>query len=234
MAGRIAYYGGIVKEGLVLNLDAAKKDSYPGSGLAWNDISGTTITGSLINGPTFSTSGSGAIVFDGTNDYVKINPSNFSYPNGITVEWWVKVPVDVTNYGGIGQSTITSDSMTTNMWMMSGYPGPYYTWQVNNSGSWVSLGTSTLSLNTWYCITGTASSTQTNLYLNGALSNGPGAGVIIPTNSNSSIVLGGDSRYVPNSRFLNGNISNVKVYNRALSATEILQNYNATKTRFGL
>ena len=70
MAGRIAYYGNIVKDGLVLDLDAAKKDSYPGTGTAWNDISGNRNNGTLTNGPTFNSSNGGSIVFDGTNDYI--------------------------------------------------------------------------------------------------------------------------------------------------------------------
>ena len=62
MAGRIAYYGGIVKDGLILDLDAAKRDSYPSSGTVWNDISGFQNNGTLINGPTFNSSNSGNIV----------------------------------------------------------------------------------------------------------------------------------------------------------------------------
>ena len=54
MSGRISYYGNIVKDGLVLCLDAAKKDSYPRSGTLWNDISGGQRNGTLINGPTFN------------------------------------------------------------------------------------------------------------------------------------------------------------------------------------
>ena len=73
MAGRIAYYGGIVTNGLVLDLDAAKRDSYPGSGTTWNDISGNVNKGTLTNGPTFDTGSGGSLVFDGVDDYVEIN-----------------------------------------------------------------------------------------------------------------------------------------------------------------
>lgn len=59
MAGRITYYGNIVRDGLVLNLDAAKRDSYPGTGTVWRDIAGGVITGSLVNGPIFDASNGG-------------------------------------------------------------------------------------------------------------------------------------------------------------------------------
>ncbi len=77
MAGRIAYYGNIVRDGLVLDLDAAKRDSYPGSGTSWRDIAGGVITGSLINGPTFDGNNGGSIVFDGADDYVNLGTTNF-------------------------------------------------------------------------------------------------------------------------------------------------------------
>ena len=70
MAGRVAYYGNIVKDGLILDLDAAKRDSYPGTGTAWNDISGFQYNGTLTNGPTFNPSNGGSIVLDGANDFI--------------------------------------------------------------------------------------------------------------------------------------------------------------------
>ncbi len=76
MAGRIAYYGNIVKDGLVLLLDAAKKDSYPGSGTLWRDVSGNGNNGTLTNGPIFNSNNGGSVVFDGSNDYVPLTTSN--------------------------------------------------------------------------------------------------------------------------------------------------------------
>ena len=60
----------IVSNGLVLALDAADKNSYPGSGITWRDVSGNNNNGTLTNGPTFDSSNGGSIVFDGTNDFV--------------------------------------------------------------------------------------------------------------------------------------------------------------------
>jgi hypothetical protein len=71
MATRYNYTGGIVTNGLVLNLDAAKTDSYPGTGSIWRDLSGNSNNGTLTNGPTFSGIGKQAsIVFDGSDDKV--------------------------------------------------------------------------------------------------------------------------------------------------------------------
>ena len=86
MAGRIAYYGGIVKDGLILDLDAAKRDSYPSSGTVWNDISGFQNNGTLINGPTFNSSNGGSIVFDGVDDYVQCAGS-FPLTSATIITW---------------------------------------------------------------------------------------------------------------------------------------------------
>jgi hypothetical protein len=93
MATRYNYTGGIVTDGLVLNLDAAKVDSYPGTGTTWRDLSGNNNNGTLTNGPTFSGIGKqAAIVFDGVDDYA-ILPTNFFNPNAgtpFTVSFWFK------------------------------------------------------------------------------------------------------------------------------------------------
>ena len=68
----------VVTNGLVLALDAADRNSYPGSGTAWTDISGRGNTGTLTNGPTYSSANGGSIVFDGTNDYVDCGSINFT------------------------------------------------------------------------------------------------------------------------------------------------------------
>ena len=90
MSGRIAYYGGIIKEGLVLNLDAAKQASYPKSGTDWYDLSGNTYNATLINGTLFTKDNGGALVFNGIDDYGRIPyNSNFDLSNtDYTLEGW--------------------------------------------------------------------------------------------------------------------------------------------------
>ena len=67
--------GKIVTNGLVLSLDAADRNSYPGTGTTWRDMSGNGNNGTLTDGPTFNSNNGGSIVFDGTNDYVALTPS---------------------------------------------------------------------------------------------------------------------------------------------------------------
>ena len=100
MAGRIAYYGGIVKNGLILDLDAAKKQSYTGTGTTWSDISGNGYVGILTNGPVFESSNN-SLFFNGVNSYISvsgiINNSEFIWSADNSVgssilcyELWVK------------------------------------------------------------------------------------------------------------------------------------------------
>ena len=163
MAGRISYLGGIVTQGLVLDLDAAKRDSYVGVGTAWNDISGNGNNGTLTNGPTFNSNNGGSIVFDGVDDYVTfLNNSTFQINAG-TVSVWFKT----TNAGSGFRSIIakqwnyglfTSDSILIT-----------YDW---SAGAVRSTGIN-IADNTWKNITlsftdNTGSpSNNANIYLNG-------------------------------------------------------------------
>ena len=216
MAGRISYYGNIVKDGLVLDLDAAKRDSYPGTGTAWNDISGFRNNGVLINGPTFNSGNGGSIVFDGSNDYVNLgNPTSLNILN-FTVCIWSKSST-FTDYqnlifkgdGGAGQYGIAINSLGQ--------------WTVQPNVSFIS---DTLTLNAWNFLVGTYNGTQITAYRNGEQKTQYS---ISQTNRGNTITIGGD---IVNNRYLNGSISQTLIYNRALSATEVLQNYNATKGRY--
>jgi hypothetical protein len=125
------YTGGLITEGLVLNLDAAKRDSYPGSGTLWKDLSGNGNNGTLTNGPTYTgVSKDASIIFDGVDDYVQI-PYNIGNSN---VDYTINISFIINSFG----------------------------------------------------------------------------------------------------THFNGNVSSFQSYNKALSAQEVLQNYNTTKTRFGL
>ena len=240
MAGRIAYYGNIVKEGLVLDLDAAKKDSYPGSGLAWRDISGTTITGSLINGPTFSTSGSGAIVFDGVDDYVDGvgTTSSFSFiqNTGIfTISSWVKLTdLSVPRYF-LGNNNGTTgakgfylgyDGLNGRLWLFITYGvGGQYTISYVRSNFFTD--------NNWVLVTCVGNGTTCQFYKNGQIFSDSGVlGTFSTGDSTQTLSVGRINNY--NGTYWQGNVAQTSFYNRALSATEITQNYNAMKGRFGL
>jgi hypothetical protein len=238
MAGRIAYYGGIVTNGLVLDLDAAKRDSYPGSGTSWNDISGNRNNGTLINNPTFNPSNGGSIVFDGVDDRVDSTVNNV-VPNSWTVASWLintkttGVAVFVAKSGeapNYNQNFLLAWASTLN--------SRFYISGKTTTGIYYSQCTSSFSPSTSsiYNVVGTFDSNTTilSLYINGVLDNVKTIGVGFTTGSNLPIQVGCSDGTSSPANFAKGPIYNTLIYNRALSASEVLQNYNALKGRFGL
>ena len=217
MAGRISYLGGIVTQGLVLDLDAAKRDSYVGTGTAWNDISGNRNNGTLTNGPTFNSANGGSIVFDGTNDYITL--TNNSLPTqAYTINCWIKSPsvIPVVDY-----DMIISTSQF--YWYLAIAINRF---RIDNNSSGTFAFGPTVIPNTIYNITITRSSNIDTTYVNSV--NYGTVGNSVTLSGNWEI---GRWAYSP-SHYWNSNIYQVQLYNRALSASEVLQNYNATKTRY--
>ena len=218
MAGRISYYGGIVKDGLVLDLDAAKRDSYVGVGTAWSDISGNGNNGTLTNGPTFNSNNGGSIVFDGVDDFVNFNATQ-SPNQPKSIELWVYIPSLF-----IGQ--ILSRGFT-NYEIYTFTDGKLYTYWGGSFNT--TINNPTITLNSWTHYVFTLSGTTEINYKNGVslgerLLNSP------PSFSNSGNLNVG--RRNNGSQYFTGKISNIKFYNRTISASEVLQNYNATKGRY--
>jgi hypothetical protein len=225
MAGRIAYYGGIVTNGLILALDAAKRDSYPGSGTAWNDISGNRNNGTLTNGPTFDAGNGGSIVFDGTNDFISILGSTSITTATLLI--WVYRDGAQPNYAGIFYSR---GFQANGMSFFSTTNNLSYTWNSSSSTFTFSSNLNVPNLQ-WSMCAVSISATNAVLYV------GSSSGLLSATNnvSNSSTIVNGlriasDNFWSP----FKGSVSNAMFYNRALSPTEILQNFNATKGRYGL
>jgi hypothetical protein len=221
----------IVTDGLVFYLDAANTKSYPGSGATWTDISRTNNNGTLINGPTFNSSNGGNIIFDGTNDIVTTtNTINLVGSSARTLECWIFLTVNqsknIMGYGGSADGQL----FDTILWFASGFQrvvGHYYGAGLDTISTLPAR--NTINLNAWNQVVHTYNGTVASLYTNGVLSNSFTVN-INTTNTVFSVGGGSFSGY----NFFGGRISNTKVYNRALSAAEILQNYNATRTRFGL
>jgi hypothetical protein len=215
-----------ITNGLVLSLDAANVKSYISGSTTWRDLSGNNNSGSLVNGPTFNSANGGSIVFDGVDDYVNINnmPSINLEASSFSLEAWVynNTPdtntwrtVIAKNRTGAGGGTILG------IWR-------------NNLGGWhfrnnQFSNTSTLATpNAWsyLCLTVNSSTTTATGYVNAVSSvSFTSTGI----NGTNPYLIGGWG-----SEYFNGNISNIKIYNRALSASEVAQNYNAQKSRFGL
>jgi hypothetical protein len=231
----------IITDGLVLALDAANPKSYPGSGTVWKDLSGNGNNGTLINGPTFDSDNGGSIVFDGVDDYVNVNTStNFfeTYDSSVTYEVWSYTPsTSQWHDSGIGGSGTNIVSRGT----YAGYNGlgrlstnnvvaAYY----RGSTSGVASASTTIGRDMWYHLVSIWTGIRAELYVDGVLRATNGTSLV--GNPNSGVVsiarqraLGGN-----NGGWYDGLLSGVKTYNRALTAQEIQQNYNATKGRYGL
>lgn len=250
MSGRIAYYGNIVKDGLVLDLDAAKRDSYPGTGTTWSDISGNGNNGTLMNGPTFSSDNGGGIVFDGVNDKTSFSGGTFNYSPGTTGEISLEVWVyptgpytafndpPYTNLGCIFGQSYFNNSVGWGIGMATSGGINYFIWQVRNSSNYINAGTpvtSPFTNNKWYHIIGTFTrNSLSSIYINGvspvSVSSVSLNGVsITPSLNDAAIAGGGLSNF-----YIGCRVSIARIYNRPLSSTEITQNYNAFKGRYGL
>lgn len=222
---------GVVQSGLVLNLDAGVLSSYPASGNTWIDLSGTNNTGTLINSPTFDSGSGGSLVFNGSNNYVNVPIStSLQITQNITVSMWIynKVwknsdiiegGITAFNNAGIMLWTRTSDNKIK--W------GRQYT-----TGALQLLSSTNFStvLNVWYNIVGTYDGTTLKLYYNGVLDNSLVSSI---TFNNTSLTIGAGIA-ASSDGYFNGNIADVKIYNRELSADEILKNFNAMRDRFGV
>jgi hypothetical protein len=218
----------IVTSGLVLALDAADKNSYRGSGTTWRDLSGSSISGSLINGPTFSGVNSGTIVFDGVDDYVNCGNLGSFYSQG-TISFWMRSTA-VENYRNPFSTTYLGFNVGIRFEQYTTV-SPYGGFNViigNDVGTYSSYDyspSSILTVNSWYNVAlvwNTVANTITG-YLNNALKFNTSHIYWATTLPSISIGSGFDS-----GRYFKGNIASVGIYNRALSTTEVLQNYNAT------
>jgi hypothetical protein len=212
----------IVTSGLVLNLDAGNTASYPGSGTTWTDVSGNGRTGTLTNGPTYSSANGGSIVFDGVDDYISITQT-------LTTPFTITGFVRYTD-----QAKIMNMYMNTTPHTVLGISlnrtgvGDLYVY-IGNGSSWIGapgiISSQNMIVNQWYQVTFTSTGSGSILYLNGV---NVGTSVYSPSGWGSSYYLGGAIEV------MRGNIATTQIYNRALSADEIQQNFNATRGRFNI
>jgi hypothetical protein len=233
----------IVTDGLVLCLDAANPESYPGSGTSVYDLSTYNTNATLNNGAVAT---SNIFTFDGTNDFLTTSPGQAYYQYGteLTACAWFKRNGTIAGGSGGGQSTQDVDNWSTNpatnVWLFHGNTNNTIIFYVNadNNGSYYARSRTTpvLDDNTWYFICGTCSSSLIKIYVNGMMHGSAATGINsgnIVNNSNSVVQYGKDPRYGSN-RFFNGSIGANYLYNRELSISEIQKNYKALKGRYGL
>jgi hypothetical protein len=219
----------IITSGLVLYLDAGNTASYAGSGTTWTDLSSSGNNGTLTNGPTYSSSNGGSIVFDGSNDIVSSFSTQISGTGSKTISSWIKL--NTTSRAGIAGTRSLAEwgwGFTANR---SGVGTlDFYDTQGSSLSAAAGLGT-----NIWYHVTVTFDDSRiVTLYVNGsqvAISSTPFAALNASTFNG---VIGNEDEYTnPFYHPFRGNIAQVAIYNRALTAAEVLQNYNALSPRFG-
>ena len=228
----------IITNGLILNLDAGNPKSYPGSGNTWYDLAGGGYHATLYNSPTFGeTAGVKSIICDGTNDWI----GNTTLPGGhtdFTLELMFyhngtdqNSSYGIMSMGGNGNygPMIYSHTSGRNGHYFPGSPGGSYP---GGMTSWTNLQWNVYTL--VYGNTKTDSSTgYHSVYVNGQYTSGR-------TNynyHNSGMGRGsngyGLSTYTNGSNTYKGSYSQFRIYNRALSAQEIANNYNANRQRYG-
>lgn len=226
----------IVTNGLVLALDAGDRNSYVSGSSTWFDLVGSN-NGTLTNGPTFDTGSGGSIIFDGVDDY--INCGNLgTIGNSQTVEVWFR-STSVVNYRNVLDMNYSTYSPVT------GNVGPRLEQYTGGDLRWIWSGNTTVNglfnrsaagitvvANTWYQAVFTLSSGAYVVYLNGIQrDSGTSAQGYITTYGSVNL---GRGFVLASDRYFTGNESMLRIYNKTLSADEVLQNYNAQKSKFGL
>ena len=214
----LAHSPRIVRDNLTLYVDVANTKSYSGSGTTWTDISSKNHDGTLTNGPTFSSDNLGYLLFDGSNDYTLFSSySQPAYSTSTSFTWFIWVyAFENSNDVVMGNRGTDSDftKLTTNKFE---YASPH-------------LGPA-MTLNEWQNICITKNGTSFTYYKNGSSIATQTSSITKPS---KDFFLGGDPRPGSTAECSNCRIAIAAVYNKALTATEVQQNFNALRGRFGL
>ena len=225
----------IVTDGLVLCLDAGDGKSYSGSGTTWTDRSGSDYDGTLVNGAAFN-SNDKSVELDGTNDCIDLGSDiTIKTSGGWTVDSWVNydnVPASYNNTTAPG-NFIGAQSISYNSWYWSALSNKLALWNIS-PGTW-RYGSTTLQANTWYnaVLVCQDSGTSYQMYLNGVAEGGNHTTYASWSASHSGLKIRWIGRgSTGNPRQVDGAFATTRAYNRVLTASEVLQNYNATKGRF--
>lgn len=224
----------VTVDGLILYLDTANPQSYPGSGTTVTDLSGAGNHGTLVNAPTYNTANSGYFSFNGTNNYISIAQANNLTGTGTsitaTLEAWVR-PLEAT---GPTQIPIGINNPTNNRFYFGCWQGFWDCGIGSNSMNGTNdSGVKVASPRVWTHVCMTCSSNTATLYVNGA-----------QTITKHSTITGITGVYSIGAYMASGSveatytktsdIASVRVYNRSLSAPEIVKNFNAHRGRFGI
>ena len=232
----------IVSDSLLFAVDAANLKSYPGSGTSWLDLSGKNNHGTLNSGPVFVSGNLGAFLFDGTDDFANFgtDTSLIIGNSDFAISIWIKTPISSVGegspsaWGPILSKGCSTSAPAGSWWFAQNSTNNN---RITFNGSSEAGGTFIMALTTptladgWHNIVITRIGTNSYLYTDGVL------GVTDSTSatnlSNTSALLIGNSAIGSNKR-TSMTLSQVNIYNRALTASEIKQNFNATRGRYGI
>jgi hypothetical protein len=224
----------IITDGLIMHLDAGNPASYPGSGATWTDLTLSGNNGALNGGVTYTGSNGGALIFDGTTGYV-VTPNTTVYQN-VTLSVWFHSN-NATPYGGlISKSSFFASSITD-------FPISIYKILDNvtvvlssgNDFSYDAILSSSVPNNTWNNVVATFDQSNLNLYLN-TIKSSTTASFSLSVNSQPWTIGRASQEYEGGigMTYFNDKIAVVSMYNRVLTDQEVAQNFEATRTRFGL
>jgi hypothetical protein len=227
----ISYNPRIVTDGLVLALDAGNTKSYPGSGTTWGDLSGNGNNGTLTNGVGYDSSNLGSLVFDGVDDVIPVSKtSNLATVQDYTIFCFI-YPQSLPSINADAIVDTGSGTSFPVRFVLK----PNSTIKIQHIAAFLDPGletTQTIPLNSWSCVAATNSSNFGSVYINGSISTSGSLNqnwdAFDPTIGWKPI--GNASNVNP----FNGYFGVVQIYNRALTASEIQQNFNALRGRFGI
>jgi hypothetical protein len=237
----VNYNPKIITDGLSLCLDAANPKSYPGSGTTWTDLSGSGNNGTLVNGPSYSSANKGTFAFDGVNDYVALPTNFFNFPSisNFSISLWFKSS-QTTGATLFGQQNSSNPSSASG-WVPVIYlrsdglvrAEPFWTGSVNNA----ILSTNALNDDTWHNVTTTFGSGVHKLYIDGIF-NSQQSGLSLTSYTSVYYYFLG-AGYASSTRnlgniYLSGEISNFDFYSITLTESEVRQNFQALRGRYGI
>jgi hypothetical protein len=224
------FYGrGVVRDGLVLDLDAGVSASYAGIGTTWTDLSTTSSQVILQNSPTFLTDNSGILDFDGTDDYADATSSAYNLGVG-SIEVWVKADAPTDN---LNQQIFARTNTSAGTFNIFKNAANLFQFSIRlTTNTQYNIGSDSTATNNWTHIVGTYDGAIQKMFVNTTQQSTTNA--ISGTLNISGTLAINIARQTTGTAIFNGKIAMVKLYNRALTTSEIQQNYNALKNRFGL
>jgi hypothetical protein len=223
----------IITNSLVLHLDAADRKSYPGSGTVWTDRSGNGNHGTLIGGAGYNSGNGGSLTFDGSNDYINCgNSSSIQLIDNMTVNYWF-MP---SNYSGGRQGLLGRNGLNEYTITLEPLGSVSFYFSAPSEGAGYFNGASSRAFgqenNVFQQLTIVRNYAMNAVYIyKNSLLTDTG---YLPTLSKPIATSGPLTIGFGNGGFYNGRIASMNLYNRALTTQEIKQNFNATKSRFGL